>query len=171
MLVKRYTILGFIVFLSLFEIALSQQAETITEISLEIQPGSFFQQRELKITFRKDGTAYFNGKEKAPRRGKYKGLITTAEFDNLAKLIADRKFNNLKSSLPVSSEFTRGPNSVGISPGSIVTTVVINGKRRSVQRLTNVKLDSLSVPSKDLLVIENAILTSSEKITWTKETK
>lgn len=143
----------------------SQKEQAITEITLEMKEG-FGNSRAFKIVFREDGTAVYHGIADVPLKGKYKGTISEEEFDELVEFLTVRNFNRLQSTGPL---VVTGGTPVGsMSASSIVTSVVVGGKRRNVERAYNMKIDNPNPPTKELLEIEKAITTLSERVKWEK---
>lgn len=151
--------------LTVSSISASQEKQVITEITLEMKEG-FGNSRAFKIVFREDGTALYHGISDVPLKGKYKGIISKLEFNELVEFLTAGSFNNLEGTGPlvVSGGTLAGP----ISASSVVTSVVAGGKRREVERAYNMKIDNPDQPAKELLEIESAITTMATRIKWEK---
>src|SRR5687767_9775945 len=73
-------------------LSLAFQKNDISEITLEMSPGSSTTSRAFKITLRRDGTAFYHGEANVKLKGKYKGSISEEDFLRLAAFIEERKF-------------------------------------------------------------------------------
>lgn len=151
----------------------TRQDPEISEIVLEMTPGSSEKARAFKITFRKDGTARYEGLENVKLMGKYKGTISRADFDQLAEMIRTKKFRDLKSASPSarSASFATSSNFPGFIATSVSTSVVTGGKRTTIERVLNAKINNPDAPPKELLEIESAITALATRVSWEKETK
>jgi hypothetical protein len=67
----------------------------ISEITYKWGAG-FVERDRYDVTLRKDGTAEYFGDVGASKKGKYRGRIDTAQFDQLASLIIQKDFFSLK---------------------------------------------------------------------------
>jgi hypothetical protein len=150
-----------------------QKRDTITEVTLEMVPGSYGSGREFKITFRQDGSALYHGKANVKLQGKYSGTLSKDEFDQLVKLIEEKNFSELKSTFPSSrsTALASNPNMPTLISPTVATSIVTNGKRRTIERVLNTKINYPNAPAKELLEIENAITSLAMKVKWTKTQK
>ncbi|WP_435021710.1 DUF6438 domain-containing protein [Tundrisphaera sp. TA3] len=82
--------MGFLL-LCLMSMAPAVADEAITEIALRRSP-CFGKCPVDEVILRSDGTAEYVGTRFVPRLGKYRGKLAPADFETLAKLLADRKF-------------------------------------------------------------------------------
>ncbi len=142
----------------------AQGPETISEVVYEMTPGTMGGY-DMKIVFRRDGTALYN-RLRDSKKEKLKGTISTDLFNQLAQFISERNFTSFKSSLVSSSIFTDGLPAV--SPAIVTTTVVDNGKRKTVAYGIGAKVDSPEAPPKGLLEIGSAVMRVADHIEWTK---
>jgi len=149
-----------------------EQVEEITEVTLEMNPGSSPSARDFRIVLRSDGTALYEGKANVKLLGKYQGLFPKEDFAQLATFIREHHFSELKNS------FTKGTIvsfssqvSVAFAAPTVRTSIVQDTKRQTIERPVGVKINSPKTPPKDLLAIENAITTSATRIKWDKVKK
>lgn len=150
-----------------------QEPQDITEVTLEMAPGSLGSGREFKITYRQDGSASYHGKANVKLEGKYSGTLTKDEFNQLVALIKSKNFSSLKSTFPSSrSTAIAGQSNMPtvISP-TVATSIVQDGKRRTIERVVNTKINYPDAPSKELLEIESAITALATKVKWEKVKK
>ena len=140
----------------------SQENESVSEVTLEMTEG-LANARAFKIVLRKDGTALYHGMANVPLIGKYKGSITSDDFNNLVAFLSVRKFNKLKSTMGSATTAT-----IAVSAPVVMTSVVEGGKRRTITRAYRVKVNNPDAPAKELLEIENAITAVAVRIKWEK---
>lgn len=75
-----------------------------------------------KIIFRSDGTAIYEGKDNVEKIGRYIGEIDKNDFNWLVELINKLNFLELEENYPSNDR----------DSASVITTVVYDGKRKSV---------------------------------------
>lgn len=165
----------FLVLLSLSVISVVFSAETlgqkpleVTEVTLEVSPGSIGSNRAFKIILRQDGSAAYHGQAGVALIGKYKGVITKDQYDQLTRLIMTNGFLEMRSRLPSSTAFAGSQNMPIVTSSLVRTGAVVNGKAKTISRATGVKIDESEQPSKELLEIEFAITSLATKLTWVK---
>jgi hypothetical protein len=124
--------------------------ETISEISLE-RTGCFGSCAIYKVTFRKDGTATYVGKDFVSKGGIFQGKVEY-EFQRLAELVYRQGFFNLigRYGAPITDLDTT------------IVTVVRSGKSKSV-------VDYGSAAPVELWGFETAIDAVADKIKWAKD--
>ena len=149
----------------------AQSAQNVTEVTLEVAPNSFGPIRSFKITLKQDGSAAYLGTAGVPLIGKYKGVIGRAQFDQIAEVIRAKQFIKMRSSFLPATAFAASQNLPTINAGYIRTTAVINGKRITVIRPTNIRVDSSDRTPEGLLDVESAITRFATRLSWTKEDK
>ena len=145
-----------------------QAADDISEITLQMTPGSSGGM-DLKVVLRRDGTASYKGGNSQKLHGKFKGAVSVELFGQLAKFISDRSFFSIRNSFISTGAF---PSSIGaptVTPAIVSTTVVAAGKRNMVEYPIGVKVNEQKDPSKELLQINNAIMNVATQIKWTKD--
>jgi hypothetical protein len=124
--------------------------DAITEISLERTP-CYGTCPIDKAVFRSNGTAEYSGTEHVERRGNYKGKIGKDEFEKLARLVAEKKFFDLKDAY--SKPITDHP--------TLITTV----KRGKAEKKVSNYADAAP---KGLGEIEKKVIEVMEKTDWKK---
>ncbi|HEV8591648.1 MAG TPA: hypothetical protein VGQ55_06065, partial [Pyrinomonadaceae bacterium] len=112
-----------------------------------------------------------HGTAGVPLIGKYKGVIGRAQFDQIAEMIRTKQFIKMRSSFLPTTAFAGSQNLPTINAGYIRTTAVINGKRITIARPTNIRIDSSDRTPKGLLDVESAITGIATRLSWTKEDK
>lgn len=148
------------------------QTEEITEVSLEMNPGSSPSARDFRIVLRSDGTAFYEGKANVKLIGKYEGLFPKDDFAKLAKFVKEHHFSELKTSFSKGAIVSFSSQvSVAFAAPTVRTSIVQDTKRQTIERPVGVKINSPKTPPKDLLAIENAITTSATRIKWDKVKK
>ncbi|MDX6611138.1 MAG: hypothetical protein QOD75_324 [Blastocatellia bacterium] len=151
----------------------SDQSAEITEVTLEMNPGSSTSARDFRIVLRSDGTASYEGRANVKLQGKYQGLFAKEDFAQLAKFVSEHHFGDL-TSFPSSKAATvtfSELNSFAIAAPTIRTSILQNTKRITIERPVGVKINNPKPPPKDLLDIENAITTAATRIKWDKVKK
>lgn len=129
---------------------LAPSEDAITEITLERTP-CYGTCPVDKTVLRSDGTAEYTGTRHVTRKGSFKGKVGGVEFQKLAKLLAKKKFFDLKDRYD--APITDNP--------TIITTVVRGGKAKKVSNYAN-------AAPKELEGIEKKIIEVMEKIEWKK---
>ena len=147
---------------------LGQRIREVTEVTVEVSPGSIGSNRAFKIILRQDGSAAYHGQAGVALIGKYKGVITKDQYDQLTKLIVTNGFLEMRSRLPSSTAFGGSQNMPMVTSSLVRTSAVVSGKRKTISRATGVKIDEPEQPSKELLEIEFAITSLATKLNWVK---
>ena len=131
--------------------SLADDRHQISEITLE-RSGSWGMKSGYKAVLRKDGTAEYLGDIHAKRKGKYRGNLSTDQFQQLSKLITANDFFSLedKYRAPVTDTDT------------VTTSVVYSGGRKAVE-------DFGRGGGERLTRIEQAIDSTAEQIVWIKD--
>jgi hypothetical protein len=151
--------------------ASAQNAPPITEITLEMNPGSSQSARAFKIRLHDDGTAFYDGSANVKLMGRFHGPFAQADFQRLAQFIEGHGFFQLKTAFPSSrgaSVTFSSEASIGIVAPSVITTVKRGSKQTSIDRPVGVKINDPEPPNKQLLEIENAITSAAMQIKWEK---
>jgi hypothetical protein len=127
----------------------------------------------FKITFRKDGTAFFTGKAKVKLIGDYQGTISDAEFKKLVAFLITRRYSQIPDDPINAWQITLAAGSVrvneyGFSPWMTTSIIEGQGQTKTISRPTNVHpLDGKRIP-KGLLEIEQAVFDTATRIQWKK---
>lgn len=111
-----------------------QVAEGISEITLEGVPCNLDVCPVYKVILRRDGTATYTGTRNVSRIGQYENIVYAhhrplkAEFANLVKLVAAQGYFDMNELY----------NPAGlIDAGTIITSVVHNGERKTIRNYSN----------------------------------
>ncbi|HYW71663.1 MAG TPA: DUF6438 domain-containing protein [Pyrinomonadaceae bacterium] len=156
---------GCCLFLLMAAVCVSAQTQAgITEITLEMNPGSSPSARAFRIHLLDDGTGFYTGDANVKLMGKYRGLLAREEFQRLAQFIEEHGFFKLKTVFPSS----RGSSTFGVVAPSVITTVKKASNQTSIERPIGVKINDPEPPGKQLLDIENAITSAAMQIKWEK---
>lgn len=145
-----------------------ESKDEITEIGVEMTPGYSTSARAFTILLKRDGTASYHGIANMKLLGKFKGTISTEDFDALAQFLKAKNYAKLKS-LTLSGNAASVSSTVPLMGATMTTIVVVGGKRRTIERPLSVKVDGPDAPPKELLEIENAITSTAMKIKWAKD--
>ena len=146
-----------------------QQSQEITEVTLEMNPGSSPSARNFRIVLRSDGTALYEGKANVKLKGKYQGLLPREDFAQLVNFIREHHFSDLRTSFSKAAIVSFSSQvSVAFASPTVSTSIVQDTKRHTIERPVGVKINSPQSPPKDLLAIENAITTIATRIKWAK---
>jgi len=170
-------ILGFLLLGCLTSAGLAQSStprtsEAITEVTLEMSPGSSSTARDFKIVLRNDGTASYEGRANVKLLGKFQGPFPMEDFAKLEKFINEHHFGELTVFASASATVSFSAlDSFSISAPTIRTTLVQTKKQTRIDRPVGVKINNPKPPPKDLLDIENAITTAATHIKWDKVKK
>jgi hypothetical protein len=124
--------------------------EAITEVSLRRSP-CFGPCPVDEVILRSDGTAEYVGTRFVPRLGKHRGKVAAADFEKLARLVADRGFFALEGryARPITDQATW------------TTTARRGGVERRVE-------DYGGAGPEGLKEIERRIVEIMERIEWEK---
>jgi hypothetical protein len=130
--------------------SLAAADDPITEITLERTP-CYGSCPIDTMVFRADGTAEYTGTRFVKRTGRYTGKIARGDFDALARLVAEKKFFELKDrySAPITDQPT------------LITTMKRGDKSKRVSNYGE-------AGPKELRELEKAIVAAMEKIAWEK---
>lgn len=125
--------------------------DAITEISLQRTP-CFGSCPVDEVVLRSDGSAEYTGTRFVKRLGKHKGKVKAKDFHELAELISEKKFFEMKDSyrLPITDQAT------------LITGVTRGGKTKKVS-------DYGRAAPKGVQEVEKRVITLMEKIDWTAE--
>ena len=131
-------------------LGLAPPEDAITEISLE-RTACYGACPVDKVILRSDGKAEYTGSEHVKRKGNYKGKIGNDDFQKLAKLVAEKKFFDLKDN------YTR--------PITDHPTLITTAKRgKTTKKVSNYA----NAAPKELEEIEKKIIELIDKIEWKK---
>src|SRR6185436_987486 len=131
--------------------SLAEDKHQISEITLE-RSGSWGMESGYKAVLRKDGTAEYLGDIHAKRKGKYRGNLSTDQFQQLSKLITTNDFFSLEDKYRARITDT----------DTVTTIIVYSGGRKAVE-------DFGRGGGQRLTEIEQAIDSTAEQILWIKD--
>jgi len=130
---------------------LAEDKYKISEITLE-RSGSWGRQSGYKVVMRKDGAAEYTGDIHAKRKGKYTGMISTEQFEQLAKLIIENDYFSLEDKY----------HALVTDTDTVTTNIVYSGGRKTVE-------DFGRGGGVGLTRIEQEIDRVLERIAWVKD--
>jgi len=128
--------------------SLTGERHEISEITLQ-RSGSWGLKSEYRVTFRKDGTAEYQGDVHAKLKGKYRGKISNDQFEQLARLIIANDFFSLEDKY----------QALLTDIDMVTTSVVYAGGRKAVE-------DFGRGGGERLTQIESEIDKTAELIAW-----
>jgi hypothetical protein len=131
--------------------SLAKDRYQISEIALE-RSGTWGLKSGYKLVLHSNGSGEYNGDVDAKRKGKYQGMISRDQFEQLARLIAANDFLLLKDKY----------HALVTDTDTVMVSIVYSGGRKTVEDFGRGGGDKLTQ-------IEQSIDTIAEQIVWAKD--
>ena len=142
----------------------TQSLPTINEIVLEATaglelttPGRFYGSA-FKVTFQRDGLAFYAGSREVKLIGSYQGTMSADEFEKLAKFVNAKDYAAIRTNEAAEGDV--------LKPKTTITITYEGGRRKTIWRLTELSPAEREQLPKALFEIEQAILDASARIKW-----